>query len=351
MTPTRVPLRPGYAALPVYDPPLVACEVDLADNTLAAGPPPAARRVLRATADAQLLRYPTCYSRELREAFARYVGVAPEEVLVAAGSDQVLDCAFRALAEPGSRVAYMSPTFVMARVFAEANGLVPAPVPLTSTFDADADGLLAERAVVTYLCTPNNPTGTALQPATLARVAEQAAGVVLVDEAYAEFAGTNLAADAPARDGMLVLRTCSKAFGLAGLRVGFAVGARQLIRELEKARGPYAVTSPSEQAALAVFREDLAWVQDRVAEIRATRDQFVAALQSAGWAPLPSVANFVLLPTPEAETIAASLLQDGIRVRVFTTLHGIGPALRITIGTPDVMRRVTARLGEATPCA
>jgi histidinol-phosphate aminotransferase len=340
--------RDDYRAIRAYDVEVARYDVELSDNTSVYGTPPAARRLLSSLATLDLTKYPTTYSRPLREAIATYVGVNADEVMVGAGSDEVMSCAFRALAAPGARVAYMDPTFVMTPVFAQTNSVSPVSVPLTPTFDADADALLAVRAELTYLCAPNNPTGTPLTDVSRDRVLREATGVVLVDEAYAEFAGTNLAGMAPSTDGMLVFRTFSKAFGLAGARVGYAVGARPLIAELEKARGPYAVAAISEQLARTVLTDDLAWVRDRVAEVVDARDAFVVGLHHAGFSPLPSVANFVLVPFASAVAVQAALQRDGVLVRAFASLRGIGPALRITIGTRATMERVLEALIRCT---
>lgn len=343
--------RASYQSLRAYDVVPSSCEIELSDNTSPFGPPPAALRSLRDSGPGDASQYPTTYSRPLREVIARYIGVAPDEIMVGAGSDEVMSASFRALGDPGARVAYMDPTFVMARVFAASNSLDPISVPLTPAFDADADALLATNADITYLCTPNNPTGTAVATSTLDRVAREARGIVMVDEAYAEFAGTNIAGTAPSRDGLLVLRTFSKAFGLAGLRVGFAVGARALIAELEKARGPFAVTAASERAAQAALEHDVPWVMERVAQLNDSRDWFVGALCAAGYVPLPSAANFVLVRVPDAAAAHTALKARGILVRHFAELSGIGGALRISIAPQPIMQRVLETMREVVPCA
>ena len=332
--------RAALAGLRAYDVESAPCALELADNTSPFGAPPAALRAMAAGVGDRLARYPTTYSRELRDAIAAYVGVSGDEVMVGCGSDELLGCAFRALGTPGDRVAYMDPTFVMARVFAQTNSLLPVAVPLTAAHDADADALLAAATLLTYVCTPNNPTGGEIARPTLDRILAEAPGVVLVDEAYAEFAGANHAAAAPAHGRMLAFRTFSKAFGLAGARVGYVVGARALIAELEKVRGPFTVTALSESAALAAVTTDLPWVERCVREVREVRGRFADALRDEGFAPLPSAANFVLIPVDDAVAWGAALRARDIRVRHFESLPGIGDALRITIGTWDDMQRV-----------
>lgn len=332
--------RATLAGVRAYDVEAAPRALELGDNTSQFGAPPTALRSIAAGVGDRLARYPTTYSRPLREAIAAYVGVDGDEIMVGCGSDELLGCAFRALGTPGERVAYMDPTFVMARVFAQTNSLVPVAVPLTAAHDADADALVAAAAPLTYVCTPNNPTGLEIAAPTLDRILREASGIVLVDEAYAEFAGANHAAAAPAHGRTLAFRTFSKAFGLAGARVGYVVGARELIAELEKVRGPFTVTTLSESAALAAVTSDLPWVERCVREVREVRARFAGALRDAGFAPLPSAANFLLVPVDDAAAWGAALASHDIRVRPFERLPRVGDALRITIGAWDAMQRV-----------
>jgi len=332
--------RSVYRDLRAYDVDPTPCAIELADNTSQFGAPPAALRAIAAGVGDHLAHYPSTYSRELREGIAAYIGVSSAEIMVGCGSDEIMGCAFRALGNPGDRVAYMDPTFVMARVFAQSNSLQPVAVPLAASMDADADALVAAAAPITYVCSPNNPTGVPMSRTVLDRVLRDTPGIVFVDEAYAEFAGSNLAREAPAHGSSLVFRTFSKAFGLAGMRVGFAVGARALIAELEKARGPYTVTALSERAALAAVTLDLEWMLACVARVIDARERFADALRAEGFAPLPSAANFVLVPVRDSRHAMRDLRDRGILVRHFVNLPTIGDALRITIGDWPVMERV-----------
>jgi histidinol-phosphate aminotransferase len=324
-------------------------EVDLGDNVNQFGVPPAAERALRATEPATLTRYPEPYADRLRAALARYAGVEPDEVVAGCGSDDLIDAALRAFAEGGDRVAQCDPSFSMVPAFARANGLEPVAVPFASGNAVDVEALLAARARVVYLCSPNNPTGTVAARAAVEEVLARAGGLVLLDEAYAEFAGESWASAAPARGNLLVLRTLSKAFGLAGLRVGYAVGDRALVAELEKARGPYRVSGPAERTALAALTEDVEWMRARAAEAVACRGRLRAGLTALGFAPLPSAANFLLVPVPDAKAAAAVLARAGIGVRAFPGLSGIGDALRITAAPWPVMERVLAAAAAFAP--
>jgi histidinol-phosphate aminotransferase len=298
-----------------------------------------------ANADASLLsRYPTLYGDELKPRLARYAGVAPDEIVTGCGSDDVIDSAMRAFAEPGDRVAFAAPTFSMIPTFARLNGLVPVAVPFRADHDVDADALLATDARVVYLCSPNNPTGTLASADAVRRVVEGARGLVILDEAYAEFADESHAARAPSWGNVLVARTLSKAFGLAGLRVGYGVGAAALVREVEKVRGPYKVSAVAERAACAVLDEDLEWVREHAALARANRARLAEALRGLGLEPLPSAANFLLVPSPRAAALADGLRARGVAVRLMRALPTYGDALRVGVGPWPMMERLRGAL-------
>jgi histidinol-phosphate aminotransferase len=348
--------RPGYEAIALYAPGTEACAVDVSDSVNLWGVPPAALDALRdAAVEATVARYPALYNAELKAPLAAYAGVRPEEIVTGCGSDDVLDCAIRAFAREGGTVAHAAPTFSMVNVYTRANGMTPVGVPLAGDdYAVDADALLATNADIIYLCSPNNPTATAVARDVVLRVVERARGLVILDEAYAEFVLADPAAraevftsEAPGWGRVLVLRTLSKAFGLAGLRVGYGVGHPTVVREVEKARGPFKVTFPAEKAALAALgggSGGLAWVQAHARLAVAQRERLQAGLRALDLVPSPSVSNFVFVPVPNARDVAARLRARGIGVRVFTGMPTAVPALaasggegfRIAVG-PDTM--------------
>ena len=341
-----LPSRASFRDIPLYSPSPVKCGVDLSDNTNLFGMPPAAERVLRETVASQVTRYPLGYAQELRRAVASYAGVEPPQVTTGCGSDDVLDSTLRAFLEPGDRLAFPDPTFVMMSYFAKTNGLEAVPVPLKADLDIDVDGLLATGAKLLYVCTPNNPTGTAASRAALERLVDNAPGLVLIDEAYAEFSRESYLDLARTRPNVLVARTLSKAFGLAGMRVGWAVGAPSLVAEVEKARGPYKVTGLSERMAAAALTEDVPWVKARVAEVLEVRGRLVAELEKLGLKALPSESNFVLVPLPGAPAVAARMRERDVNVRAFQGLTGIGDALRVGCGPWPMMEAALSALRE-----
>ena len=333
--------RECYRDIDLYAPNRAPCAVDLSDNTNLWGIPPAAERALREAAVSTVTRYPSLYAGALKEALAAYAGVDPSMVVTGCGSDDVLDSAIRAFAEPGERVAYPDPSFAMVPIFARMNGLVPCAVPLTRDFDAVADAFLEKQAAIIYLCSPNNPTANLMSRSAVEAIVAQAEGLVILDGAYAEYAGADegarLAEIARSSGRVLVARTLSKAFGLAGLRIGYGIGAPAVVAEVEKSRGPYKVNALAERAAVAALTEDLDWVREHVRLAIELRERFTADLERLGLAPLPSAANFVLVPVRDAAETARRMREQGVAVRPFPALPHIGDALRISIGPWDMM--------------
>ena len=342
--------RAAYRHISLYAPDRSPCAVDLSDNTNLFGVPPVALARLRESPESSISRYPALYAGGLKAALAEYCGVDPFEIVTGCGSDDVLDSAIRAIAEPGDLIALPEPSFAMIPIFARMNALRPIGVPLLPNYDIDADALLATGARIIYICSPNNPTGTPASEAAVQRVLSGTRGLVIIDEAYAEFGGGSHLADARRHGRLLVVRTMSKAFGLAGLRIGYAAGAAALVAEVEKSRGPYKVNSLAERAAIAALTMDREWVQAHVAEAIRNRERFAEALRDRGLAPLSSSANFLLLPVGDAQKIGAAMRRAGVAVRPMPNLPVVGDALRISIGPWPMMDMALAALEEALAC-
>lgn len=337
--------RSDFVSIPRYSAGASA-EIDLSDNTNQWGAPPAAAAALREGLDVS--RYPDMYGDALKRTVAKLAGITPECVVTGNGSDDILDCVIRAFASPGDTVAHPDPTFVMLPVFSRINGITPVPVPLTAEFAMDADALLATNARIIYLCSPNNPTASPTSVDTIRRIIAGARGLVLIDEAYAEFTGLQgFLSEAPALERVVVCRTMSKAYGLAGLRVGYAAASAKIVEIIEKSRGPFKLNMMAERAAVEAMTTDADWVAARVRDAIASRDKLARELTAMGLAPIPSVANFLLVPTPKAFALAAALRKDGIAIRPFRDLRGIGDAFRITAGPWPVMERALSLLRAA----
>ena len=345
--PRPVRLRAAYRHVSVYDPGRSPCALDLSDNTNLFGANPAAAAAVRNASDAVLTRYPDTYASELKRAIAAHCDVAPANVTTGCGSDDVIDSVMRAFCEPEDVVAYPDPTFGMIGAFTRMNAAQPRAVASASDFALDPAALRAQRAALTYVCRPNNPTGTLVDAAGIMWLEQMSDGVLVVDEAYIDFADdVSLAPVAAGSTRMIVLRTFSKAYGLAGLRVGYAIGPAALIAEIEKSRGPYKVSGLAERAALAALSEGRDWVRARADEVIANRARLAERLRELGLAPLPSAANFLLVPLPAGARAAdwnVRLRARGVAVRPFSAVPGAGECLRVTIGPwADMERFLTA---------
>ncbi len=346
--PPPVRMRPAYRPIRPYDPGRVPTPIDLSDNTNLFGPPPSGAAALGVLDSRIVTRYPSVYATDLKRALAERLGVGTENVTTGAGSDDVIDSAIRAFCAPGDTVAYPVPTFGVVNTFVRMNAAVPIEVPLGAEFALDASALIAAGATAIYLCRPNNPSGTAFDRADVERILQRSRGVVLIDEAYADFADDDVLSAVLASERGVVLRTMSKAYGLAGLRIGYAIGPPTLITEIEKSRGPYNVSGPAEAAALAALRGDVGWVARCVADVRENRSRLAAALVSRGYRVWPSAANFLLVQAPPALGGAAGLARGlrarGVQVRPFPALAIAGDAIRVSIGPWSMLERFLVAL-------
>jgi histidinol-phosphate aminotransferase len=342
--------RTDYRGISLYSPNREPCELDLSDNTNLWGAPPVALWSMQRALSADVTRYPAVYADKLREAIGGYLGVDTTWIVTGCGSDDVLDFTIRAFAEPGQVFAYPSPSFAMVETFARVNGLTPLPIPLTDELEPNVDGFLAVGASVIYLCSPNNPTANSFARGAVERIVAESTGVVILDEAYSEFAEWDCIDLLLRSERLIVTRTMSKAFGLAGVRVGYAVAPPHLAREIAKSRGPYKVSSIGEKAAITALTEDRAWVRERVLDVQDMRRRFTPALQERGLRPLPSQANFILVPCEGAESVSARMRQLGVAVRPFAALSGIGDAIRITLAPWPILEQCLAALDQALIC-
>lgn len=336
--------RAVYDGVSLYDPKRAPVDLDLTDNTNLWGMPPAAERELRHVAVSAVTRYPTLYAAELKDALAQYVGVSPDMIVTGCGSDDILDSAMRAFGEPDDLVVAPEPSFAMIPIFAQMNalryqGVAELAGARGSMPQPDVDAMLATNARIQYLCTPNNPTGALTERARIERMLRESRGVVFIDEAYAEFSGVSAVDLVAQSDRVLIIRTLSKAFGLAGLRVGYAIGQPALVREVEKSRGPYKLNALAERVALAALRDDQAWVREHVSLAVSVRDRLSDALRAMGFAPMPSAANFVCVPINNVVAVGQALRAQGVAARPFPQLPHVGDALRISVGPWPLMQR------------
>ncbi len=309
-------------------------------------PSPKVQEALEGKADSLRL-YPDMEATALREAIAQTCGVTRENVFCGNGSDEVLAFAFAAFFA-GKTLLAPDITYSFYPVYAQLFGVNFQTVPLRADFTVDVDGLMAGCPVV--LANPNAPTGILLPLGEVRRLAEHTRAhgqVLLVDEAYAAFAPENALPLLREFDNLLLVRTFSKSHGLAGLRVGYALGSQRLIAALRRVRdsfNSYPVDRLAQAAAEAAML-DVSYTAQRVTQIVTVRDQCCQALRRVGIPVLPSSTNFLFIRADEkdASPIQQSLREEGILVRHFSS-DRLKPWLRVTVGTAENMEIVTEAL-------
>jgi histidinol-phosphate aminotransferase len=301
-----------------------------------------------AGAAADLARYPSPVAEPLRSVLAQLHAVTPEQVFVANGADQVLDCCFRAFASPGDTVVRTEPGYSLLPVLAALFSVRDEAVALESDGSLPA-GFAKADGVLRVVVNPNSPTGHWTPPETLEAQLREASGVVVIDEAYCDFAPASCVPLLGAHANWLVVRTLSKSHALAGLRVGYAVGARSVIADLNAVRDSYPVDRCAIAGAIAAIgdRAHHQLIVDTVVRERARTSERLRVL---GWTVVPSHANFVLASPPpgmSAAWVAARLRESRILVRHFS-LPGLDEALRITVGDGPATDRLLAAISGLT---
>jgi histidinol-phosphate aminotransferase len=300
-------------------------------------------------ANIALNRYPGDRVNELRTALARHAGMPDGfDLMLGNGSDELISLIAMACDVPGAGILAPVPGFVMYATSALQQGLRFSGVPLTADFELDERAMLEaierERPSIVYLAYPNNPTANLWDDAVIEKIIEAAPGFVVMDEAYQPFASRSYLERLSRHQHVLLMRTMSK-FGLAGVRIGYLIGRKALIAELDKVRPPYNVSVLNCEAALFAL-EHAEVFADQAAAIRAERVKLVQALERLpGVACWRSDANMVLVRVPDAARSFAGLKQRGVLVKNVSTMHPLlANCLRLTVGTPDENAQLLAAL-------
>lgn len=283
-----------------------------------------------------LNRYPDSDSNELRCAIAGYCNVKSNEILVGTGSDELIQIIINAFADKGDTVLCPAPSFGMYKICSQIAGAIPVEIPLSADYEYDMTAYkhAAEKhhAKIVFICTPNNPTGNTIDKEQLLDFIKNYDGIVVIDEAYGEFCEYSFVQDAVRLPNAVVLKTFSKAMGLAGLRIGYSIADENLTSQIYMVKPPYNINSFSQKAALFVL-DDLKSVRHRIQLIISERERLVSKLRShSNITVYPSSANFVLVKVPDGETAVKILNKEGISIRDFSLSPYLENCLRITIG-------------------
>jgi len=303
-------------------------------------PEPLRAELGRRLGEVALNRYPAGRIDDLRNALKRHVNLPDGfELVLGNGSDEIITMLSMACDVPGAKVLAPLPAFVMYDVSARLQGLTFVGVPLTADFELDEAAMLAAIAehqpALVYLAYPNNPTANLFDDTVMERIVAAAPGLVVIDEAYQPFASRDWFERMTRHPHVLVMRTLSK-FGLAGVRIGYMVGRKALVDEIDKVRPPYNVSVLNAEAAIFALEHADEFAR-QAAVLRSERTRLLAALAKLpGCKPFPSEANMVLVRVPDAAALFAALKARNVLVKNVSGLHPLlASCLRLTVGTPE----------------
>lgn len=308
--------------------------------------------------DTGLNRYPDPHQKELKQQLAKVKKVKPEQIFLGNGSDEPIDLLFRAFCEPGiDHAVFIAPSYGMYEVAANINNVTITQVQLGSEFQLDAEAILlaAKRkngALIStkliFLCSPNNPSGNLLDKAQVKLILEGFDGLVVIDEAYIDFAGVKgWLPELTEYPNLVVLQTLSKAWGLAGIRLGMAFASAEVVTVLDKIKPPYNINELTQQAALKAL-QNTDKVQAQIKELLEERSKLADGLRSLPFVVrvFPSKANFLLVKTTDARKVYNYCLGHGIILRDRSKVAGCEGCVRITVGTSEENSRLLEVLRE-----
>ncbi len=333
----------GYT--PGFQPPRIEEVVKLNTNE---NPYPPSPKVLKAIAEVtpdQLRRYPDPMANEFRIAAAEVFGLSPDNILCCNGGDDLLAMAFQAFCDSDRPVAYPTPTYSLYPVLADIQGCKTIEIPFDGEFNLPSK-LAKTSASLTIVCNPNAPSGTFISVGELASLADELTGVLLVDEAYVDFAQENCLSLVKNFDNVILLRSMSKGYSLAGLRFGFAMANPDLIKGLIKVKDSYNVDAISIAAAAAAIK-DQPYHKENVEKVKQLRKELIENLRNLGFKTLNSSANFIFAEIKKSAAcdVFNKLVERNIYVRYFD-LAGLTDKLRITVGTKQQNDKLIAALKE-----
>lgn len=293
----------------------------------------------------ELRKYPDATWRGLRAKISEVYGVGPEQIFVGNGSDEALSLLIRTFVDPGEKVVYMYPSYVLYESLAAINAVEHEGVELDEAFELPEDAFEREGKMF-FVANPNSPTGRPVLAEVMARLCESFSGIVVSDEAYADFGDSSCIDLLRDHSNLIVLRTFSKAFSLASIRVGFALGSEKLIAGLMKTKDSYNVNLLSQAIAEAALG-DIAHMRAGIEKIKKTRERLTESLRQSGFDVFPSEANFLLARPPDgnARAVYEKLKERKILVRYFP-IRRLDDRLRITVGTDDEVDALLEALGE-----
>lgn len=329
---TRDDMRSTTKKFEKYYNPELHGEIRLDTNTNVLGSNPAASRFLR-NLDIDLNGYPNTYSDGLRDALAELYDLERDNFLVGSGSDEMLDVSFKTFTNWGDDCVSPVPSYSLYSYFVEMNGGKAIGVDLDEDFQLDVDAMLKPKAKVMIMPSPNNPTGNCFRAKDIEEILNRSEGIVIVDEAYGEYAKESMVKRVNEFDNLIVLRTFSKAYAMAALRVGYAVAGRNVADMMTCVKIPYSLNMISELAAIEAIK-DQDYIKRSVDLVNEERPYLDAGLRRLGFQTYPSDSNFILAKAPvDHAMLVSELKRKGVMIRDFGSKRRTENCVRTTIGT------------------
>jgi histidinol-phosphate aminotransferase len=343
--PSRDIMRSTTRGFRKYYSPIIKGEVRLDTNTNVLGPNPAAMRYIKEQ-KVDLSDYPNTYSDNLRSALAELYNLDTENFVVGAGSDEILDIAFKTFTEWGDDCLVPYPSYTLYDYFAQMNGGKVALTELTKDFQLDVDDIVKSKAKILILATPNNPTGNSFRQKDIEEVLSRFDGIVIVDEAYGEYSGGSMIPRVDEFDNMIVAKTFSKVYSMAALRVGYGIANKDIADMMNSVKIPYSLNSISEGAAIAAVK-DQDFVKKSVEMVLKERPKLSSGLSKLGFAPFQSDSNFILAKCPiDHAAFTKALKEKGILIRDFGTKRIMENCDRFTVGTDEMNKVLLKKTAE-----
>jgi len=328
-----------------YYNPKVGDAVRLDTNTNVLGSNPAAMEYLKKGFEG-LDGYPNTYSDGLRDALADLYGLERENFVAGSGSDEMIDVCFKTFTEWGDLSTIPIPSYTLYDYFITMNGGKTSFVDLTEDFQLDVDAMLKTKPKLMLVPSPNNPTGNSFKIKDLEEILSRFDGIMVVDEAYAEYADESMVRRVNEFDNLIVLRTFSKAYAMAALRVGYAVSNLNIAGMMNCVKIPYSLNKISEGAATAAVK-DQDFIRRSVEMVKSQRPYLFNGLKKLGFEPYPSDANFMLAKAPIDHTeLVEGLKKKGVLIRDFGSKRRTENCVRTTVGTKELNDLLLEKMAE-----
>jgi histidinol-phosphate aminotransferase len=331
--------RPNIDAMAAYAPgeqPKPGSQIiKLNSNENPYPPSPAVLEVLRNFNGEWLRRYPNPFGEEFRQAVSKVLGIPSNWIIVGNGSDELLNVVMRACVEPGRKVVYPTPTYVLYYTLTQMQSAEIVEIPYSEDYCLPIEKLIAANGAVTFIATPNSPSGHIVPIEELRKLASRVSGILVIDEAYVDFAEANVLELVKEFENVIAIRTLSKGYSLAGVRLGFAIANPKLLSGLYKVKDSYNVDAIA-CAVGAAAMSDQAYKNACAEKVKISRSKLAANLKKIGFRVWDSQANFLLVQPPNgnAEYLYQKLKEQEILVRYFKQPK-LDDKLRITVGTDE----------------